>query len=109
MVPIRDQRGAVEAAAGMRANDRGDEISAEADQPRNSEGEQMVRGTWIDEPVDGFKPSNTRAHEDRQDDGETGVVLRSMRSQGERDADRYGCQSVPEVMDQVGQQRDAVG
>lgn len=54
-------------------------------------------------------PATHALHEDGEHDGETGVVLSSTRSEGERDADRYGRQSISEVVDQVGQQRDAVG
>jgi hypothetical protein len=50
---------------------------------------------------------NTRADEDRRDDGEACTSLRELGAQSERDTERHGSQRVAEIVNQVSQQRDA--
>jgi hypothetical protein len=58
----------------------------------------------VDEPLDRLVQGNTRRDEDRQDDGETGELLASVRAQEEGDTERDGRQGITEVVDQVGEQ-----
>lgn len=48
-----------------------------------------------------------RTDEDRRDDSKARAPLSHLRTQSERDAKRHRSQGIPEVVDQISQQRDA--
>ena len=61
----------------------------------------------MDESVNGLEAGHAGACEDSGDDGQSGAPLRQLRAQSESDPEWDSRQSIPEVVDQVGQQRDA--
>src|SRR5579884_1054304 len=61
----------------------------------------------MDEPLDRLHERNDRADEDRQDDTEAGEPFAALAAEEERQPERNSGERVAEVMDQVGEQRDA--
>ena len=61
----------------------------------------------MNHPQHSLNSGYTGADEDRRDNGKACASLCDLRAQSERDAKRHSRQGVPEVVDQVGEQRDA--
>jgi len=108
-VAVGDQCGAVEVASGAEADLGGDLVADESDQPGERERKQMVDVVGVDEPVDGVGGGDAGADEDRGEDEVAGAFLGDERAQQERRAERDGGRCIAEVVDQVGEQRDAGG
>ena len=63
----------------------------------------------VDQAVDGLVAGDARADEDREHDREAGDALGARAAQREGDRQRDRRRGVAEVVDEVGQQRDAAG
>ena len=61
----------------------------------------------MDEPLDRLTKSDERADEDREHDREPGPPLTARAPEVEGDPERHRGERVSEVVDQVGEQRDA--
>ena len=60
----------------------------------------------VDEALDRLVERDARGHEDREHDGEAGELLGAEAAQVEGDPERNGGQRVPEVVHEVGEERD---
>ena len=109
MVAVGDQRGAIQPLPTIQPHARGDGIADHADAAGDPEGEQVVGGEWVDDPVDRDDAGDDGAAEDGQDDAQPSVALGTVGAQQEGDGQRDGCERVAGVVDQVRQQRDAAG
>jgi hypothetical protein len=107
VVAVGGQCGAGEVAARAQADPRGDLVTGEADRAGQRERAEVVDGLWVDEAADRFGGRDAGADEDRRDDDVAGSLLGLERAQQERRPERDGGQRVAEVVDQVGEQRDA--
>ena len=63
----------------------------------------------MDQPLDRFVERDECADQDRGDDREPGELLAAERAEEERDPEWDRGECVAEVVDQVGEQRDAAG
>ena len=61
----------------------------------------------VDQPVDRLVERDERADEDRRHDREAGQLLTAVRAQEECDPERHRGQGISDVVDQVGEKRDA--
>ena len=109
MLAVGDQRRAVEAASAAEPNARGDGVADHADRSREAEREQVLGCQGVDDALDGEHAGSDRAGQDGEHDGEAGATLGALRAQQEGDAERDGGEGVAGVVDEVGEQRDAVG
>jgi len=101
VIAIRDQRRAVEAAAGADTDDRGDPVAGEANDPGSGQGEEMRRGLGMDEAQDRLIAGDAGRDEDRGDDEQPGDPLSADRAQEEGNAQRERRGRIAEVVDQV--------
>jgi hypothetical protein len=107
VVAVGDERRAAQSRAGAEANACGEMVACIADRAGECEQAEMARRGGVDEPVDGLNCGHAGAEKDGRDDREPGASLGHSRAQRERDAQRERCQRIAEVVDHVGQQRDA--
>ena len=109
MVAVGDQRGAVQPAAGARSDPGGDPVAEVTDRAGAGEHGQVPGRRGVDQARDGLDACHARADEHRGDHGQAGPPLgvRGAEPEGEAQGDRG--QRVPEVVDHIGQQGDAVG
>ena len=68
----------------------------------------MVERLRVDQAADRLHERDAGAEEDRRDDEVAGRLLASRAAEEERDPERHGGERVAEVVDQVGEERDAV-
>lgn len=101
------QRSTVQAPPSTHANLRGDEVSAIADRARDTQGEEMRRRTRMNEPLHRLNARHARADEDRSNDSQARTTLGPIRTKRESDPERDRGQRVAEVVDQIGEQRNA--
>jgi len=107
VVPVGDERRAVQCSARPEADASRDEVAGIADRPRERQGREVGRGGRVNEAQHGLDCGHARADEDGRHDREACASLGDPRAQSERDAQGHGRQGVAEVVDQVGQQGDA--
>ena len=106
---VGHERWTVEAIPGTQTDLGGQPVADETDRARRCKGQELVGPNGIEEPVDRLGAGYAGAHEDREYNSEPRPLLRPRRPQREGDADRNrGC-GIAEVVDQVGEQGDAVG
>jgi hypothetical protein len=67
---------------------------------------EMMR---IDQPLNRLPERNASTDEDRRDDEVAGALLRCEGAHEEGDPQRHRGQRISEVVDQVGEERDAAG
>ena len=108
VVAVCDQRGAVESLA-LRPGERGPRCSCPRSRwhRRGRATSRCVGADGVDEALHGLDARDAGADEDRGDDCQSGATLRDPGVQGERDPQRHGREGIAEVVDQVGEQRDA--
>ena len=63
----------------------------------------------VEEPLDCFVAGDAGGDEDCRDDGQPGELFAAVRTEQERDPKGHGGERVADVVDQVGEQRDAAG
>ena len=107
MLAVRDERGAGEASASAEA-DLGCELVADkADHARGRKYPEVGELLRVDQPLDRLVQRDDRADEDRCNDRESCNLLAAKRAQEESDPERDRGERVAEVVNQVGEQRDA--
>ena len=67
----------------------------------------MIGRFRLDDPDDGFVRGHAGADEDGEHDREPRVALGTCRAESEGDAQRDGCQRVPDVVDEIREQGNA--
>ena len=106
VVAVGDESRAREAPAGAKPDPGGELVPCEPDHPGSGESPEMRQILRLDEPLDGLVEGDAGRSEDREDDGETGDLLRTEAAQEERDSERHRGQSVAEVVHEVCEERD---
>lgn len=85
----------------------GREIARVSNRSGEREDREVARRLRVDLSADGLISSDAGADEDRRDDCQPSPPLSDSRAQRERDPQRKRGQRITEVVDQVGEQRDA--
>ena len=109
VVPVGDERGAVESATGAQADASCNVVARIPECTGRREHGQVGWGGWMDEALHGLDAGHARTDKDGRDDGQTGASLGKVGVERERDSERNRGECVAEVVDQVGEQRDAAG
>jgi hypothetical protein len=109
VVSIGHKGRAVQSLARTAADECCDKVAPEADASGKREGEQVLGSLRIDDPRNGFVSGEARADEDREHDRWARVALGTSRAQGEGHTEWDGSEGISDVVDQVGEERDAVG
>jgi hypothetical protein len=109
VVAVGGQGGAAQRPTGAGADLGGKPVAGEADGAGGGEGAEVAWCARVHEPADRLHPRDARRDEDRADDEEAGDALGARGAKREGGGERDGRGRVAEVVDEVGQQRDAVG
>ena len=104
MVSVRDECGALEAAAAAEADLRGDLVADEADRAGCGEHPEVREGVRVDQPLDRLGERDAGRGKDGKHDGEAGALLAASRAEKECDSERDSGEGVAEVVDQVGEE-----
>lgn len=105
MLSVGDERGAVESPTAPDTKERRQEVGEGSDPARDREGREVVGDGRVQQAIDGFGPGDARADEDDRHDDDSGSPFCSGRTQSEGDPERNRREGVPEVVDQVGEER----
>ena len=108
VVSVGHESRAVEPPARARPDHRGHEVAAEPDHSREGEREQLLGRLWIHEPLERLVAGDARADEDRENHAEPCVSLRAFGAERECDSEGDCRGGVAEVVNEVGEEGDAV-
>ena len=107
MVAVRDERRAVQTAAGAQPHLRSELVARIADDAGGCHPAEVRELLRVDQALDRCVERDASAHEDGEDDEVAGDLLGPRAAHEERDAERHRGQRVAGVVDEVGEQRDA--
>ena len=108
VIAVRDQGGGLSSRTPARVRIDRPRSSCRRSRPgRRPRARQVGRGLGVDQPGDGLDARDTGRDEDGGDDEQAGVSLGALGAEQERDRERDRRGGVTEVVDQVGEQRDA--
>jgi hypothetical protein len=107
VMPVGDERRAVQPFTGSSPDSTGGEVTEIANSACRRERQKMVRCAGMQESVDGFKPRDTRADEDRADHEQSRASLGTFGSHPKCHREGHRGQRIADVVHQVGQQSDA--
>src|SRR5947207_8660271 len=88
------------------SNLRSDFVAEEADHSRGGQDPEMRELLRVDQPLDRLVERHASRDEDGKNDDKPGELLRSERANEERDPKRHRRQRIPEVVDEVSEERD---
>lgn len=108
VIPVGDEGGAGEAAPGAEPDPGGRLVAEEADDPGQGQNPEVRERLRVEQARDALEEGDEGADQDRQDDEEAGDPLGACAPEQEGDPERDGGERVPDVVDQVGEQGDAV-
>lgn len=108
VVSVGDKCRAAEALAGAEADQCGDLVADESDRAGGGECAEVGERLWVDQPLDRLPERDAGTDEDCCDNEVAGRLLAAGTAQEESDSEWQSGESVTEVVDQIGQQRDAV-
>ena len=109
VVAVRDQRRAAQPSPSPRTKHRGDPIAGESHRTGKRQRQQVIGCARVQQAVNGHKAGYAGADQNRGDDEEAGEALGPFGAQQKGDTERNRGQRVAEVVDQIGEQRDAAG
>src|SRR5712691_5567605 len=107
VVSVCDERGTVEPPTGTQTHLRGDLVPDEPDDAGSGQEPQMRKAARMNDALGRLPQRDERADEDCEHDREAGETLSSGVAQKERKPERDRGERIPEVMDEVCQERDA--
>jgi hypothetical protein len=107
VVSVREKSGATQATTGPQPHSSCDLVADESDQPRRGKEPEVGEGARVDETVDRLSKRDKGADEYRQDDRKPGETLATCAAEEEGEPERDRGQRVPEVVDQIREQRNA--
>ncbi len=109
MVPVGDERRALQAPSGPEPDPGGELVPDEAQGTRAGERPEVRELLGLDQPLDRLPEGEAGGDEDGEDDRVAGPSLGPPAPKQEGRADRDGCQRVARVVDEIREKGDASG